>query len=853
MRHMDERVVFGQWIKRLRSERDLTQERLGEEVACAVQTIRALESGARRPSVAMAARLADVLRVPPAERDEFLKLARAKPAVADELSSADSASRPAHPVFHPPPALTALIGRAGELKELRDLLVVGRARLVTLLGPGGVGKSRLANQLAHDVAYQFAQGALWIPLSSAIQAESIPVLVAEAMGQTLQAAAQPAAQLRGLLADRTLLLVLDSFEHLLHASAGDMAVALVEEVLLHAPGVQVVVTSRERLRLAGERVFEVDGLRFPDPERLSGVEPDALARFDGVMLFLERARQVDRQFSLDASNAGDVARLCALLQGMPLGIELAASWVRLLSPGEIAKEIAHGLDLLVLADRTQAARHRSMRAVFDHSWMLLQPEERNGLARLSVCRGGFDRGAAREVAGVSLPLLARLVDKSLVRVVPAKDRATDTPAYRYELHSLLRQYLREKLNDSGEAQDVARRHASHFLEVAQQGASKLVESSRRHGLAMLEADQGNLRAALEWSLEQGNDPTLGLRLAAHLGRFWYLSEQWREGRDWLLKAVQSAGEDAAARALAYARLGEIQHALSEHSAASVAFAHALDLWRALDRPEDLAWTLVQAGSLASTVGDYSLASAYFDESLAYYRAAGNEARAAVVLSHMVSAQISTAAYDDAARTADECLAIFRRRHQHGNMIIALNLLGRARLGQGDNERAIALFGEALELAQGRRSLAGSAWAALNLGLAYALQEEFPASGRLYRRALEGYVTLGKRGGILAVLDGLAAVSAGTGRAAEAVHLLAATGRLRGEIGQQLSEQEETMRKRALAASRVMLAEPAWQAAWQHGMTLSLEQAVELAGISHLDYLSAVKINSVLSDMAGSSV
>lgn len=828
MRHMDERVEFGQWIKRLRGERDLTQERLAEEVACAVQTIRAIENGARRPSVAMAERLADVLRVPPAERGEFLRLARARPAPVDEVLSAVSASPPAHPAFRPPPALTALIGRAAELKELRDLLIVDRARLVTLLGPGGVGKSRLASQLAHDLAHQFAQGALWIPLSSAIQAESIPVLVAEAMGQTLQAAAQPVAQLRGLLADRTLLLVLDSFEHLLHASAGDMAVALVEEVLLHAPGVQVVVTSRERLRLAGERVFEVDGLRFPDPERLSGVEPDALARFDGVMLFLERARQVDRQFSLDASNAGDVARLCALLQGMPLGIELAASWVRLLSPREIAEEITHGLDLLVLSDRTQAARHRSMRAVFDHSWVLLQPEERNGLARLAVCRGGFDRAVAREVAGVSLPLLARLVDKSLIRAAPARDRAADTPAYRYELHNLLRQYLREKLNDSGEAQDVAGRHARHFLEVAQRGASELVESSRRHGLAMLEADQGNLRAALEWSLEEGNDPTLGLRLAAHLGRFWYLSEQWREGRDWLLKAVQSTGEDAGARALAYARLGEIQHALSEHGAASAAFARALDLWRTLDRPEDLAWTLVQAGSLASTLGNYSLAFAYFDESLANYRAAGNQVRVAVVLSHMVSAQISTAAYDDAARTAEECLAIFRRHQQHGNMVIALNLLGRARLGQGDSQRAIDLFGEALELAQRRQSLAGITWAALNLGLAYALRGEFHVSARSYRRALEGYVTLGKRGGVLAALDGLAAACAGSGRAAEAAHLLAATERLRGEIGEQLSAQEETMRKRALAASRVVLAESDWQAAWQYGTTLSLEQAVELA-------------------------
>lgn len=825
---MDAQLTFGQWIKRLRAEHDLTQEMLAEEVACAVQTVRAFESGARRPSREMAVRLADVLCVPEAERSHFVELARSK--TVDKMESAVGAENlqsEHQPRFRPAPPLNTLIGREVELAELSALLTSNSVRLITLVGPGGVGKSRLAGQLAHDLADRFPNGALWISLAAVSQIDAIPMLIAEAMGAQLRGAALPATQLRSLLGDLNLLLVLDNLEHLLDANIADRAIDLLNQLLMQAPGAHLLITSRERLHLNVERIFEVDGLATPPLKRVGSLKPEEAASFDSVMLFLERARQVDRRFTLHAANSADVARVCALLQGMPLGIELAASWARLLTPREIADEIAASIDFLTIADRKTSARHRSIRAVFDHSWQLLESDEQRRLARLAVFRGGFERGAAQAVAGLSLPMLASLVDKSLVRV--ASDNETGkTATTRFDLHELLRRYLLDRLTESGELHAVRARHLHYYLDFTARSAPLLLQEEARERAALLDPEHGNLRAALEWGLDQGNDLDAGVRLASLMGRYWYHTEQWREGRDWLRKAtqVETAGDEPLA--YAFTHLGLLCHSLSEHTVALDAFQRAIALWRRLDRAEELAWTLVQAGSLESTMGHFDAAAAFFDEALTHYRHTHNEVRVAVVLSHAASAAISRSRYAEAAQLAGECLTLFRRLNRQENLVIVLNLYGRALLGLGETARPIALFHEALTLSQQRRTNAGVMWASLNLGLTYALQGDFAAAGVHYSRALDGYVSLGKRGGILAVLDGLAAVSVGLGRPVEAVALIAVTEEQRKEISEQLTPQEETMRQRAIEQSKAILDADAWQSAWRRGSQLSIEAAVALA-------------------------
>lgn len=821
---MNEPHTFGHWIKRLRAARDLTQERLAEEAACAVQTVRAFENGARRPSREMAERLADILQVPAAERQHFIELARSR---ADEHQTSSTPptipSAPATPRFRPALPLTTLIGRHAEVTQLTQLLTDDATRLVTLVGPGGVGKSRLAGQLAHDLADHFDHGALWISLTAVMQSDAIPALLAEAMDAHLRGAALPTAQVRTLLADLNLLLVLDNFEHLLDVALADRAIELIEEILLHAPGVRLLITSRERLRLPVERIFTVEGLAAPRLKRAAALTPAEAVTFDAVILFLERARQVDRQFALNAANSSDVARVCALLQGMPLGVELAASWVRMLTPREIANEIANSIDFLAVADRKTPPRHRSIRAVFDYSWGLLEEGERQQLARLAIFRGGFDRAAAQAVAGVSLPGLAALVDKSLVSVITEENATT-----RYDLHELLRRYLLDKLEMAGELPTIEARHLRHYCAFAEQHAPTLLQGDARPRLAMVEPEQGNLRAALEWALGQGHDPATGARLAALLGRQWYHTEQWREGRDWLRKAAGYAVGDPLTEALIHTNLAALHHALSEHQEAVASFECAIARWRQLDRPQELAWTLVQASALANAMGRPESAADRVDEALAYYRQTQDEVRIAVVLSHAASTAILRSHYAEAARLAGEALARFRQLNRQENLAVALNLFGRALLGLGETAQSIALFEEALTLSQRRGSNAGVMWASLNLGLTYALTGDFPTAGVHYSRALDGYVALGKRGGILAVVDGLAAVGVGCGCPAEGVELLAFTSQHRQELDEQLTPQEETMRQRALEQSRVQLDAHAWEDAWQRGGLFTIEHGVTQA-------------------------
>ncbi len=413
-------LPFSRWLKKLRAQHDLTQEALAELAYCSVQTIRFFESGKRRPSLEMAERLAEVLAVPAEQQSQFIKLARTALNAAEESgkgslptqSAAVATSEPAPPAAPrlPLPA-TLLIGRQPEAVRLQQLLRDEGHRLVTLVGPGGIGKTRLALHMAHSLEEHFANGAIFVPLVTLSHSVELPSAIAGAMNKSLAADSSTTAQLDALLSAQSLLLVLDNFEQLL-ALDGDAITELIEHILQHLPGVTLLVTSRERLRLAGERILELGGLAVPRAEQIEDV-----ATSDAVILFLQRARQVSPSFALTPADHAAIARLCTLLSGMPLGIELAAAWMRTLTPQEIATEIGRSLDFLTLADRGVPARHRSLRAAFEHSWKLLAPTEQKAAAHLSIFRGGFRREAGEMVAGATLPILAALIDKSLVQVV----------------------------------------------------------------------------------------------------------------------------------------------------------------------------------------------------------------------------------------------------------------------------------------------------------------------------------------------------------------------------------------------------------------------------------------------------
>lgn len=488
-------TTFARWIKKLRAEQDLTQEQLAERVGCATPTLRSFEIGLRRPSREMAERIADTLQVRAEQRAEFLRLARLPVARATDEPLADEAANPIATSDSPtpsisalPPVLNPLIGREAERNALRALLLDEpggqRARLVTIVGAGGMGKTRLALDLVATLAAAFADGVAFVALAPLQQAQNLPITLAEALGIALQGVTDVQQHVLTHIRTRALLLVLDNFEHLL---ADPAAISWVKEIVQQAPWVQLLITSRERLRISGERTFELAGLALP---AATPTATPAQYQAEALMLFLARAQQADSSFVLDGSNRAGVVRICQLLGGMPLGIELAAAWVRTLSCDEIADEIARNIDFLELADRDATPRHRNIRAVFDHSWQLLSAAEQQLLAGLAYFRGGCTRQAAEQVAGATLPLLASLIDKSLLA------RAAGG---RFVLHELIRQFAAERLQqDSTRLTQISQNHTVYFCNFLQRNRPRLESAQQYATMSDIATEIENLTLAWEW-------------------------------------------------------------------------------------------------------------------------------------------------------------------------------------------------------------------------------------------------------------------------------------------------------------------------------------------------------------------
>lgn len=796
--------TLGRWLKRLRSQHDLTQEALAELANCSVQAIRFFESGRRRPSIEMAEHLAQILHVSEADWERFIQTARAPQPAADEAEAGGpaAASAPEPPALQQKAPLLRpandLIGRQPEVNILTRLLINDRHRLVSVTGMGGMGKTRLALHLAHELRPYFADGAAFVPLASLTRVAEIPAAIAKALSAPLPKEPSLTGQLDVLLQGRTLLLVLDNFEHLIDGAGGageqeEDALALIEHLVQNFTALQLLVTTRERLRLTAEQTFELGGLSVSQRHDADGVAKD-----EAIMLFVQRASQVASHFVLTPANQEAIWRICSLLEGAPLAIELAAAWSHVLSPAEIADEITRDLDFLARGDRNAPNRHRSLRGLFDHSWALLSADEQRIMAWLATFRGGFTRQAAQAVTAATLPKLAQLVDKSLIRVF-TQPTATGEQAPRYYVHNLLRTYLLEKLADLGEVDAAHGAHARYFADLADRIEPTLYAGDSAPGLYQLNEEHANMRGALGWTLSERHDLLLGLRLAGALGRFWHLAVHWREGREWLQKALAQPLAHAELTARASVQLGALQHALEANESAADLLARGLALWRQLENIPQTAWALFQLGSLAGSQGDYTQAEAALSESLALYRGLNDRWAMATVLNQLSANASARGDYERAGRLLDESLPIMRElQGTGGGVAVALNLLGRIVLWQGDAVRAIALFEEALAITSQRHSREGQAWALLNLGLAHLAQQNLSAAAEAFQADLAINQELGRKGGMMAALEGLAAVAAAEGDRTSAQQLLAQAAQLRTESGQPLTTYELAMHERTLA-------------------------------------------------------
>jgi predicted ATPase/DNA-binding NarL/FixJ family response regulator len=683
-----------------------------------------------------------------------------------------------------PVALTSFVGRGRELAEVERLLA-GGTRLLTLTGPGGCGKTRLALEAASNVAGGFEDGAWWVGLASI----SDPDLVPRAVASALDIREVPGRSLIEVLVEhlkaKKTLLVLDNCEHLVEACA-----ALAGALLPSCPKLRILATSREALGIAGESVWLVPSLSLPDdPQRLPPAEE--LVCYEAVRLFVERAEAVSSGFGLTEGNAAAVARVCRRLDGIPLAIELAAARAKVLSVEQIAGRLDDSFRLLTGGDRVALPRQRTLRATMDWSHDLLSEEERVLFRRLSAFAGGFALGTAEAVcSGDSLAeddmldLLSRLVDKSLVM---ARERGGEM---RYRLLETVRQYASGKLEEAGETEAVRRAHASFFLARAEEAEPKIEPKNntadRRPWLERLEAEHDNLRAALRWALE--SSPQTGLRLANALYWLWYHRGYQGEARDWFEGALAAApAARTAARAKALQCAGYLAWAQGDHPVARSRLEESVEIWRGLGGGSGLGHALWVLALEMLDRGEPDVARSLAGESVRIFRTVGDEPGVAHSLANLGAIVLNQGDHALATSLLEESVAISRKLGDDWMLSLPLRNLGVAAFQQGDHGRAAVLIQESLALLR----------------------------------------KLGEKWYISRNLECLAAVASAQGDHERAARLFGAGEALREALGTSAPYYLVDY-DRSVAAARAALGEESFAAAWARGREMTHEQAVAYA-------------------------
>ncbi|HLO16723.1 MAG TPA: tetratricopeptide repeat protein [Anaerolineales bacterium] len=759
----DEKISFGRLLKRYRRSARLTQETLAERVGYSPNYISMLERGVRSPAPATVDAFAQALGLTSADRTALDAAAR---------GGSIQASVESHlPVPH-----SRLIGREQDAAMIISLLRQPDVRLMTLIGPGGVGKTRLAEQIAATLSDNFPDGMLFVDLSPVNDPERVPSAIAQALELREASGELIQDRLLGYLRKKELLLLLDTLERVLDAAS------FISDLLTQCPHIKVLATSRAPLRLREEQQFQVQPLTFPASSSL--LSNDDLLQFSAVALFVQRTRLVKPDFKNDNDSLRIIADICRRLDGLPLAIELAAARVKHLPLSELRDQSVHRLEILTGGPRDVPERQQRMSDTIAWSYQLLEPAEQRIFWQLSVFVGSWSLQAAQfmcsaEVGNANLlDTLRVLVDNSLVTLSEARYRMLDT----------IREFAQEQLALSDEAQAIHQRHADYYLHFAKQAAPALEGGQLSEWHQRLELEEENLRAALHWLME--NDETeLALRLAGSIWRYWQRQGNLGEGRRWLEEGL-AKGKDVSKEVRANALWGAIwlTYHQGDYVRANEESAEYLPLARAINDPLSVRNALTGLGVTAVALGQYEEGVACLRESLAICRGVG----------------------------------------KNWHLGTSLLNLGQTLIHLGDPREAVLLLEEALAV---YRELGNKAFVARTegyLGYAALLRRDYELAENYFRQSLREFFELHETMGIAEGLEGLAAVFAATDHPDRTARLAAAAGVIRETIAARPLPLDQATFQTYVQQARKEIDPEAWRIAWDEGSRMSTEEVVARA-------------------------
>jgi non-specific serine/threonine protein kinase len=838
---MQEEISFGTWLRKQRRALDLTRQAFADQIGCAEVTLRRIEAGTLKPSTELASILLEKLRIPEPERPQWISFARGLSAIP-----AQSIPSPKKPLTNLPAPLTSFIGR--EKEQAQAIHLIGKHRLVTLTGSGGVGKTRFARKLGEQLLENYSGGVWLVELASLNDPTLVPQTAAMVFGLITDASISYTDLLINFLRTKSVLLILDNCEHL-----ADSCARLAETLLRNCPDLHILVTSRQPLEIAGEALYRVPSLGLPDLHD----QLDTLRDCESVRLFEERAQLVQFDFPLTPGNTASVVQICDRLDGIPLAIELAAAKVATFSVEQIAKQLHESFRLLAQGNRTVLPRHQTLRASIDWSWSLLSELEQTLMWQLSVFSGGWTLEAAQSVCdGDVLNLLNSLVSKSLIVINPGMDTSV-----RYSFHETIRQFAHEKLRDMKGGQAIRDKHLAYSVKLAGQAEPELYRADQVIWLNKLDDELDNLRVALDWALSTNVE--LGLRLIVSARFFWEARGDMREVEGWLAQLLQNYKEPNAlcARALViyskilsdrglFAEAQEIaKQSLEIARAISDKPTEAFSLWglgaslgyqgnvrqgiplikQSLALYQFLGDKLGQATALdwlSMDHNDWERSKAYVIESLKLYRELGHLSGIALCLMDLAEIMIAGGNFSSLDPLLEEALMIYRQLESQAGESNVLMFYGRLAFWQADYSQACSYFEQSILLYE-KVGASWSAWSRAHMAYALLRQGEIVQARGTFEISLRQFEKAGYINGLIFTIEGFASWYTNQGQSEYAAQLLGWADMMREKMNDDRPPVEQKSVERDLKLSRSHLDDAAFEAAYQTGRVMTMAQAIAL--------------------------